>query len=330
MTLFLLLACQGTEPTGPAASTGDSGSAPDPIVVVTFNTGTTLGLDHDAGDDGYTSADAATSDAWYGDGLAWPPAIDAATAFFAELQPDIVGFQEIFHPEDCLVIPEKAHAGFVCQTWRPGDPTVAQRLLGPDYQVACHLGKTDKCVGVRRAFGTFVGCDGDLCLDGLDGASVDGCGSGSRIGRGTIARPDGSTLTVVHVHGNSGVGEEEKACRAQQVEQVFLDLDGEPGANGPANVVLGDLNTDPGRWTGFDRSAQRWVELTTEPFRWVTEMGPDAPLTYQGVATIDHVLSDAYTGGCWHPGFTEGHPAVIDAVYFDHSPAVCTLYPSTP
>jgi len=44
--------------------------------VLTFNTGTSLGLDHDGPpEDGYSSADAAISDAWYGNGLAWTPAV---------------------------------------------------------------------------------------------------------------------------------------------------------------------------------------------------------------------------------------------------------------
>lgn len=329
LPLLLLLACSGSDDPVPTdTSAVDSGSI-TPILVVTYNTGTTEGLAHDAEpDDGYSSDDAILSDTWYGDGLAWNPAVEAATTFFTRVRPDVVGFQEIFFSDDCATIPVEAHADFVCTTWMPGDPTVAQVILGPDYQVACHPGKSDKCLAVRKDFGTFTTCDADFCLDGLDGGTVEGCGSGARVARGTIERSDGSLLTIAHVHGSSGIDDSDKACRVQQIDQVFVDLDGEPAANGSANIILGDFNTDPGRWTGIDASAAAWATYVDgDAFHWVTEAGPDAPLTYQGVATIDHVVSDVFQGDCWHAGVTDGEPAVLDAVYFDHSPAVCSLIP---
>ena len=69
-------------------------------------------------------------------------------------------FQEIFHPGECAAIPVEFHAGFYCETYADGDPTVAQAILGPGYQVACNLGKPDKCAAVRTALGTFRGCAG--------------------------------------------------------------------------------------------------------------------------------------------------------------------------
>ena len=112
----------------------------------------------------------------------------------------------------------------------------------------------------------------------------------------------------------------------RQVEQIFVDLDGAPGANGAQNLILGDLNTDPGRWAGFDPSAAAWQSFVDgSTFHWVTEADADAPLTYQGIATIDHVVSDAFLGTCTHPGITDT-PPVLDAVYFDHTPAICSLH----
>jgi hypothetical protein len=322
-----LAGCDASAPLGPTPA-----EDPAPIVAVTFNTGTTDGLAHDdPPDDGYTSAEAAISDEHYGDGLAWVAAIDAAAAWLAEVRPDVIGFQEIFHPGHCPDIPADAYPGFVCEGWVEGDPTVAQRILvGDGYQVACHPGHTDKCIGVRRDFATIRGCDADLCLEGLGGAEVEGCGSGARVARGTLDLSDGSALTVVNFHGTSGISLEEQACRARQVEQVFVDLgDGAPAANGEKNLILGDLNTDPGRWAEVEDSAARWADFVGGDlaFQWVTEAGPDAPLTYGGLATIDHVASDAFAGNCWHPGLSEGHPAVFDAIYFDHRPAVCALLP---
>ena len=295
--------------------------------VVTFNVGTTEGLDHDAGpDDGYSQAHATASDAWYGDSLAWLPAVDAATALFAQTLPDVVGLQEIFDGS-CADIPAEYWPDFVCSDPNLASTHVAEQILGPDYQVACHRDKPDKCLGVHARVGQLRGCDGGLCLDGLDGGTIDGCGSGSRVGRAVIDLADGGEITVVHLHGTSGLTLEDQDCRTAQIDQIFVDLDGGgPAATGDAVLVLGDLNTDPGRWSTFDASAARWNESVggALPFQWITEVGPDAPLTYQGVATIDHVASSAWTGSCVHPGITDADP-VTDAVYFDHAPAICTL-----
>ena len=308
-----------------------AGCAPEPadaIVAVTFNTGTTEGLGHDDGpDDGYTSELAARSDAYYGDGLAWVPAVEATRDFFAELSPDIVVFQEIFWSGDCAQIPEEERAGFVCEDWTEGDPTVAQVVLGEDFQVMCHPGKPDKCAAVNRRFGSFRGCDEDLCLEGMEGFEVEGCGSGARVARAVIDTAEGGSLTLSSVHGSSGLSSEDIACRVAQVEQVFVDLgDGEPAASGDRNLVMGDLNTDPGRMADYDDSAARWTDFVggEAPFWFVTELGPDAPGSYGGLIDIDHVISDTWDGSCQYPGL-EGTAPVIEATYFDHVPVVCTI-----
>lgn len=321
MLLLLLLACtSGADDTPPAGLA---------LRAVTFNTGTSEGMGHDdPPDDGYTSAHAHLSDSWYGDGLAWTPAVAATAAWFASVDADVVGFQEVFWADGCADIPAEAHGDFVCEAWSPGDPTVAQTVLGDGWQVACHPGHPDKCLAVRRAFATLDGCDDDLCLEGLDGFSIDGCGSGARVGRGTLTLADGSALTVVNVHGTSGLSSDDQACRVAQVDQVFVDLgDGEPAASGDRNLVLGDLNTDPGRFAGADDSAARWNDHVGDgrDFHWVTQVGPDAPGSYGGLADIDHVASDRLDGGCWIAGVTDGHEGVQEAVYFDHHPVVCDV-----
>ncbi len=317
--------------TSSSAGSGGAGGADDPLtslVVVTFNSGTTEGLDHNSDTaDGYTDEQAQISDQYYGDGLAWQLAIDHIKTFFATVQPDIVAFQEIFHGDDCDDVPSQYHAGFVCASWSDGDQTVAQTVVGMGYQVACNLGKPDKCVAVRQNLGTFTGCNSNLCLDGLDGESVNDCGSGSRVGRGTIELADGKTLVVVHVHGTSGRSGDDKDCRVEQVEQVFLDLDGEPAANGSYNIVLGDLNTDPGRAALLDSSARRWNDFVggNKPFKFLTDVGFSAAPTYAGLANVDHIISDSFAGNCWVPGVTPGVADAYPYVYFDHKPIVCEL-----
>ena len=90
---------------------------------------------------------------------------------------------------------------------------------------------------------------------------------------------------------------------------------------------MGDTNTDPGRLAEYDTSAARWNDFVGEDkaFDFITEIGPDTPATYSGAVSIDHVMSDAFVGSCWVAGLTDGHPAVIDVVYFDHKPVVCSV-----
>lgn len=313
----------GSADSGPAADSGqDLGDA---LTVVTFNTGTTESMGAvDGSEDGYGPDQSALSDEHYGDGLAWLPAVAAARDFFATVQPDVVGLQEIFWSGDCAGIPEEARAGFVCETWEEGDPTVAQTILGDDYQVACHPGKPDKCLAVHARVGRIAGCDANFCLDGLTGATVEGCGSGARVGRGEVERPDGTVLTVVNVHGSSGLSPEDQACRVAQVEQVFVDLGGQgPAAAGADVLIVGDLNTDPGRST-TDASAARWNDFVgpDHDFDWISTVGEHAPRSYQGIADIDHVAANARTGDCWIAGIDTD--AVYAVAYFDHRPVVCT------
>lgn len=310
----------------PDASSPDAGLLT--FVAVTFNSGTSESMNHDAPpDDGYTSAHAKLSDQYYGDGLAWTKAVDATKAFFALVDPDVVVFQEIFYSGDCATIPLSAQKDFVCETWKPGDPTVAQAVLGTGWQVMCNPGKSDKCAAVNKRFGTFRGCSTDFCLEGMDGFTVKDCGSGARIGRALIDLVGGGTLTLVNVHGSSGLTGDDMDCREKQFEQVFVDLgDGKPGASGTRNLVMGDLNTDPGRVALLDKSAKRWNDFVgpNKKFHFISDVGPQATPTYSGLFNIDHVVSDVGTGSCWSAG-VNGKPPVIQATYFDHKPLVCTV-----
>jgi hypothetical protein len=318
-----IAACGGSD------GSGSRGVEPLHLRAVTFNTGTTTGLAHDSlPDDGYTSAEAAISDQYYGDGLAWIPVVEDTRRFFESVDADVIAFQEIFYSGECDDIPPELHAGFVCETWMPGRSTVAQTVVGDGYQVACNLGKPDKCIAVKRAFGRLRGCDADLCLDGLDGARVPDCGGGSRVGRGVIELRSGGTLTVVNLHGTSGLTPADVDCRRKQFAQVFVDLglgDGQPAANGERNLVLGDLNNDPGRAQTPDIQAFLEYVGPGKRFDFISPVGPNAPPSYAGLLNIDHIVSDALTGACWVAGLGAGHPAVTETVYFDHKPIVCDV-----
>jgi len=301
-----------------ADTTVADATAPLALTVVTFNTG----------GGAYTEEHADALDDWYGNGLSFPDLIDETRAFLTEVDPDVVVFQEIFYSGECPDIPEAFHDGFVCASWEPGDPTVVELLFGDGWQIACHPGNPDKCAAINRRLGTFRGCEADFCVAGLSGFGVDGCGSGARVARGVVDLAGGSALAVVNYHGTSGVTDEEADCRARQVDQVFVDLgDGEPGANGDLNLIMGDLNTDPGRMWGVDASSDRWLAFVGEEhdFHFVSDVGESAEPTYAGFFNIDHVISDAFDGTCWVPGITDDTDPVIDTVFFDHAPVICDV-----
>ncbi len=293
-----------------------------PFRVLTVNTGTTPSMGHDLPpDDGYDQVMADVTDELYGNGLSWSPAEQALAAWIATQAPDIVTMQELFWEGWCADFEADPELDLACRDWSVGAPVVVQRLLGDNYQIACHPSRPDKCAAVRKSFGRFEGCDQDLCLEGLAGAPVEGCGSGARVGRGVILLPEGEPITLVSIHGSSGLSAEEQACRRQQFEQAFVGLGGGlPAARGARNIVMGDFNTDPVLFESFDASARRLNEVTSEGFTRHTEAGEGAPRSYGDLADIDHVFSDAFTGSCEVGQATE-------AVYFDHHPVICTLTP---
>jgi hypothetical protein len=292
----------------------------------------------------YTADLRTIGDDYYGNGLAWIPAVEATRQWLTELDPDVIVFQEILGTEDCSEIPVALREGFVCEDWQSGADSVARMVLAQDYQVMCHLGNNDKCAGVKLDFGSFQGCDDDFCLEGMVGASVPNCGHGSRVARGTIDLVASGTLTLVNFHGSSGVVSEDIACRVQQVDQVFVDLgtgDGEPAANGVRNLIMGDFNADPVRWASFDDSAARWLDFVTNPddpestpdrpFHFISDVGDDAEPTYAAMFNIDHVASDVVTGSCVVPGVTPDQDYVLgDDLYFDHRPIVCDVQMDPP
>jgi len=299
------------------------------IVARTFNVGTTLGLPHDEDlEDGYTRAEARISDDWYGNGLAWREAIIAVRKLVQAVDPDVVAFQEIFDCRECASIPVTKHKGFICEDWAPGDPNVAQSVLGNDYQIAYHPGKRSKCLAIHKRFGSLIGCSGDDCDDALGGDPIKGCGSGARVARGRVKRRNGDVVTIISIHGTSGFKAADQGCRAKQVERIFVDFgDGKPGVSGNRNLILGDFNTDPGRAASLDISAGRWSDFVGKgkPFQFVSLVGPSAPRSYRGLADIDHIVTDAFRGKCTYRGVGHELPPVWKGVYFDHVPVICTL-----
>jgi len=298
----------------------DAGAGGTIVRAMTFNTGTGATPPRELADTyGWGRDEADLGDAWYGNGLAWIALIDAMAPWMADQSPDVVAFQEIFWPGECDAIPAEAQVGFVCDGAR--EPTVAERLVGAGYTVACHPGRPDKCLAVRDAFARIDGCDDGFCLEGLDGAEVEGCSRGSRVARARLERPDGTALTVVNVHGTSGFTVDDTACRVAWFDAAFADLDPDVPA-----IVLGDFNTDPVRAAATDASASRLAELADEgAFAFATQVGVGARPTYGGILNIDHVLVRGGDGTCLAAGLDEALPAPLAVEAFDHRPIVCDL-----
>jgi len=299
------------------------------FVIATFNTGTSPEMGHNAQpDDGYSEAHADLSDRLYGDSLSWARAIEDTRRFFERTRVDVVGFQEIYASALCVDVPIEARPGFVCEHWKPGDPTVAQVVVGAGFQVACHVGHADKCIAVRRSFGTIRGCASDFCAEGAVGTPVADCGKGSRVGRVILDLVSGGSISVVNVHGTSGIEAPDQECRSKQFAQVFVDLgvgDG-PGTNGARNIVLGDFNTDPLRLVKADPSAAFIASHVGEGkrFHFVNAVPSEERASY-ALFDIDHIVSDTFAGTCRRYGLTEGTAPVTEMVYFDHKPLVCEV-----
>jgi len=314
---------------------GDAALPPVTFTVMTFNTGTTAQALHDkdeeAGNgDGYTSEHAAWISEHYGNNLAWKPAEEALRQFIAKQAPDIIAFQEMFYDPWCANQPDPPdHLDLVCEGYDPASLLTVERLVGPDYRVVSAMGHPDNWIAVRRDFGTIEGCpDQGPWVDGSQGFGIPDCCSGARVSSVDVILADGRRLTVVDVHTNAGMKDEDMACRVLQFEQVFLDRgDGIPAASGSANVVMGDMNTDFFLFAGADPSVDRWNDFVGpgKAFHYVSSDSADGPATHATGMRLDHVASDALAGTCFVAGESEGTDPVMESTFFDHRPVVCEV-----
>jgi hypothetical protein len=307
---------------------------PSSFTVMTFNAGTTDSMNHDidevnGGGDGYTAAMAEVNAREYSNNLAWGPAERAIAQFIAQRRPEIAGFQETFADVWCEEVHVDPLLDFACRDYHLGRRDQVARICGEDYQVACTESHRDNCVCVRKDFGHILGCDADYCPAGLAGLPPpSGCTKGARVGTIQIERCDGSLITVVNVHAIASLTEKNMACRVDQFKQIFQDRgDGVPAAHGDVNIVFGDMNMDPFLFIPDDPSAVYWNQWVGEgrPFRYLSADSAGGTPTHVTTMRIDHVISDVLRGHCEVPGETPGVSPVMDSMYFDHRPVVCTV-----
>jgi len=302
---------------------------------MTFNVGTTNnvlhGRDEEEGEgDGYTDAHAEENAAKYSNNLAWNPAEKALTEFIAVHKPAVVAFQELYYDPWCEDIEVDPLFDFVCNDYSAGAPLQIERLLGEEYFVACAGGHPDNCVGVRKDFGVLSECpEAGVCIEGLAGMPPpSGCTSGSRVGTALLRLPDGRELAVVNAHTVAGMTDNNMACRKEHFQQIFEDRgDGKPAAYGEANLIMGDMNTDPFLLAGADPSATYFASQVGpgKKFHFVSSDGADGPDTHVTPMKLDHVISDALVGACVVAGVTEGSALPMKTSYWDHKPVICDV-----
>jgi len=333
-----LFETRGAGPEMPPPDNPAEQRLPEPVAftVVTFNVGTTTNMVHDRDEeegegDGYTGIHAQEVAANYGNNLSWIPAEEALAEYLAQLRPEIIGFQEMFYDPWCEDIEPLDELDLVCEDYSPERPLQVERLLGDEYQVACAFKKPDNCLGVRRDFGRLVGCpEHEVCLEGLEGLGAgQGCSDSARVGTAPVELVDGRILTVVVAHANAGMTLKDQDCRILQFKQIFEDRgDGIPAACGEANLVMGDMNTDPFLLAEGDPSAAYWNTRVGEgrQFAYVSAAGPEGPATHVTTMHLDHIISDAVDSDeCYVPGVSEGVPPVMETTVFDHRPVVCSV-----
>ena len=322
-----------------ATSPGDVTQAPRPLTVITINAGTTPGLAHDSDEESgrapYTDTTAGIVDASYQNSLSWNPAEARLTEWLAQVDPDIVAFQEIFHDPWCDDInrPEDAPLDLVCGSYTRERPRQVRRLMGPDFQIVCGEGKPDTCIAVHKRLGPVTACDGqpDNCLTTWDGfIPLSRCTSRDRLGRAFVESSNGHpAFNIIAVHGTSGLTVEDALCRRDIFSLIFDDKgDGTPLVRPDAiNLVLGDFNVDPILFAGGDDSADYLLEHIGDdhPFQWHSPTDPSGPRSYALGVSIDHVASDGLTGSCIIPGSSPGVAPIWDRIYWDHRPVVCEL-----
>jgi len=294
------------------------------IKVMSFNTGThtvKANIFNKAGK--FTKKLFKSIDKYYGNGLAWLPAVEATKNFIATHKPDIIGFQEMFDSNTCSDIPEKNKKSFICEKLVAGDPMVIQLVTGGEYQIACHLGDNEKCIAVKKSFGYIDSCVGDICLNGLEGQTIPECSrTRSRVGKAkVISHATGEIYNVINVHSTAGFKKEEKKCRQKQFVQAFTLFPGESN-----NIIVGDMNTDPNnKLFFFDKSAKKLRNYAkANNFNRIN--GDVNKHSYMGMATIDHIYSDDLERvSCKAHGVSKGTDEVLKLSYFDHIPLICTL-----
>lgn len=240
-----------------------------------------------------------------------------------ELDPDLVTLQELTSPAQCEAMRE-SDPGKACH----GHPATAQveRLLGPDYTIACDQRGAYECIAIHHRAGRIEGCGPGLPCTAATAAIDDGCDAGFSVSGIHVELDGGTRVGVINGHPPSGGA---TSCRRDQLERALVsgevvDLDG------PV-LLSGDFNLDP--YSGrSDPSTELWNQWVGPERRFAYHSGeaetvPPFPTAYSLVSrsVLDHVASDLFEGSCQTLGPAPGTQRLDGGSGTDHRALLCDL-----
>jgi hypothetical protein len=242
----------------------------------------------------------------------------------ASYRADIVALQEVVPVEMCQRMPAPSDAKVCSAASVASGASQVQRLLGPEYTVACDARSHFDCIGVRKTFAVIEGCSASAVCQSSPAVNTvpmqANCDSGFTASRFKIKLANGTRFDFVNAHLPSGSGA--AACRVDQLERVFA----EPGAT----LLAGDLNLDP--YAGTDASEARFRALVgpTGTFRYhsgIVEHDPPHPTAFylSGSSTFDHVVSNFAKGTCTTLGVAPATTRLDQGAGTDHRALLCDL-----
>jgi hypothetical protein len=161
------------------------------------------------------------------------------------LAPDVVALIEVLPPDLCDGL--TPNNPFNSCALEVQDPTQAERLLGPDFSIACGDRYAWDCLAVRTDVGAIEGCDGGYCGGILETRPVEeGCDDGFQIIVAHVTL-HGHDLTIPVAHPDSM----DVDCRSAALKDMFERVDEDREV-----LLLGDFNMDPYRED--DASVEEW------------------------------------------------------------------------
>lgn len=250
---------------------------------------------------------------------------DGLAQAIADLQPAVIGLQEVISREACEGSPAETDEGRTCFD-AANRPDQVRRLVGDDYTIVCDAIASVDCLAVRTDFGRIEG----LPLGGYDPkwrhtepmpagfepcSFVDGecqpklrrCDTESSVLWADISLlADGhedQRMRIVHLH-PVAFGD---ACRENQMLAAYARVSeawDEPASERPS-MILGDWNFDP------DRLGQPVEELM-----YSAHIGPQRRLR-------DH---DERTASCGRVKTAPSDLAAIDRVATDFAHGFCRVF----
>jgi len=268
----------------------------------------------------------------YSWGLCYQDVEQRLAESFRKLQPDIIALQEVTHPSQCEGWEEK-NPSKVCYNFQMREPAYqVRRLLGDEYTIACEPRNHRDCVGVHTKAGFIQGCPlGGYCEDvGSSDAPLSQCDAGFTVFAVTIV-VHGQPIRVINGHPpNRNVD----TCRTHAIRQIFESYKGHPPlASGERNLIMGDLNMDPFRFS--DTTTELWeqyVGLPGSSLPFSHHSGPaerwppyDTIVVGPYRRVLDFVASDFAVGTCQVLGVSPGTQRIDGGKGTDHRAVYCTL-----